>query len=264
MADAVATPEIQQGSTIHPAEKTDAGEQFAKRGQPAVKRQTIGFTFYKILPEWRRLPVEERAEHKRQFAEVFHKWNEPGRMLTLSYSTVGLRGDCDMVLWTICYSVDDLNAMRAELLATPLGGYLETPYSYLSMTKRSQYIIDGEDDAQAETRIKLRPGGQRYIFIYPFWKTRAWYLLPIEERQRLMNEHIRIGQAYPRVKLNTTYSFGIDDQEFVVAFETNYPEDFLDLVQQLRETEISPYTLRDTPIFTCIRMKPEDMLDRIG
>ena len=71
----------------------------------------------------------------------------------------------------------------------------------------------------------------------------AWYLLPLEERQRLMSEHIRIGHMFPRVKLNTTYSFGIDDQEFVVAFETNYPEDFLDLVQQLREVEISAYTL---------------------
>ncbi len=254
MADAVATPEVLEG--------TEAGEQFAKRGQPEVKRQTIGFTFYKVLPEWRRLPAAERAEHRRQFAEVLLQWNQLNRMLTLSYSTVGLRGDCDMVLWTICYTVDDLNQMRAELLATPLGGYLETPYSYLSMTKRSQYLINGE--MHAESRTKLRPGGQKYIFIYPFWKTRAWYLLPLEERQRLMNEHIRIGQAYPRVKLNTTYSFGIDDQEFVVAFETNYPEDFLDLVQQLRETEISPYTLRDTPIFTCIRMTPEDMLERLG
>ena len=56
------------------------------------------------------------------------------------------------------------------------------------------------------------------------------------------------------MKLNTTYSFGIDDQEFVVAFETNFPEDFLDLVQQLRETEISMYTLQDTPIFSCVRV----------
>ena len=72
------------------------------------------------------------------------------------------------------------------------------------------------------------------------------------------------GAPLPRVKLNTTYSFGIDDEEFVVAFETNYPEDFLDLVQQLRETEISPYTLKDTPIFSCIRMTPEDMLARLG
>ena len=79
-----------------------------------------------------------------------------------------------------------------------------------------------------------------------------------------MDEHIRVGLTYPRVKLNTTYSFGIDDQEFVVAFETNFPEDFLDLVQQLRETEISLYTLKDTPIFSCVRMQPLEMLDRLG
>ncbi len=250
MSEAVATP-AEQGHSAHAAEKP-------------VKRQIIGFTFYKVQPEWRRLPLAERAEHKRQFAEVIERWNQPGRMMTLSYSTVGLRGDCDMVLWTICYTVDDLNAMRAELLASPLGGYLEIAHSFLSMTKRSQYLIGHEHEGQADSRGFLRPGGQRYIFIYPFWKTRSWYLLPIEERQRLMNEHIRVGHEFPRVKLNTTYSFGIDDQEFVVAFETNYPEDFLDLVQRLRETEISPYTLKDTPIFTCIRMTPEDMLEKLG
>jgi chlorite dismutase len=254
MADAVATPAAEHATETKkhaPAEKP-------------VQRQIVGFTFYKVMPEWRRLPLADRAEHKRQFAETVARWNQPGRMLSLSYSTVGLRGDCDMVLWTICYTVDDLNAMRAELLGTGLGGYLETPYSYLSMTKRSQYLIDHEHEGQADSRGFLRPGGQKYIFIYPFWKTRAWYLLPIEERQRLMNEHIRVGHEFPRVKLNTTYSFGIDDQEFVVAFETNYPEDFLDLVQRLRETEISPYTLRDTPIFTCIRMQPEEMVERLG
>lgn len=260
MADAVATPEVQEQATTG----TAAGKQHASVGEKPVKRQIIGFTFYKVLPEWRRLPAAERAEHKREFAEVVTRWNQPGRLLSLSYSTVGLRGDCDMVLWTICYTVDDLNQMRADLLGTALGGYLETPYSYLSMTKRSQYLIDHEHEGQADSRGFLRPGGQKYIFIYPFWKTRSWYLLSQAERQRLMNEHIRVGHEYPRVKLNTTYSFGIDDQEFVVAFETNYPEDFLDLVQRLRETEISPYTLKDTPIFTCIRMTPEDMLARLG
>ena len=79
-----------------------------------------------------------------------------------------------------------------------------------------------------------------------------------------MDEHIRIGLSYPRVKLNTTYSFGLDDQEFVVSFETNFPEDFLDLVQQLRETEISMYTLKDTPVFSCVRLPVEEMLDRRG
>jgi chlorite dismutase len=229
-----------------------------------VKRQMIGFSFFKVMPEWRRLPAAERTEHKRLFTEVLARWNQPGRLLSLTYSTVGLRADCDMALWRICYSVDDLSEMMAELMATPLGGYLELANNYISMTKRSPYLIGHEHEGQHDSRGSIRPGGQKYIFIYPFWKTRSWYRLPLEERQRLMSEHIRIGHLYPRVKLNTTYSFGLDDQEFVVAFESNFPEDFLDLVQQLRETEISVYTLKDTPIYTCIRMTPEAMLDRLG
>ncbi len=258
MADTLAVPAAENAG--HPTTSPAP----AKSEEKKIQRQMIGFTFFKVMPEWRRLPAAERAEHKRQFAEIIKRWNKPGEMLNLSYSTVGLRPDVDMVLWRICYSADDLNQMMAELMATPLGGYLTTPHHFLAMTKRSQYLIGHEHEGQTDSRGFLRPGGQKYIFIYPFWKTRAWYLLPIEERQRLMNEHIRVGHLYPRVKLNTTYSFGIDDQEFVVAFETNFPEDFLDLVQQLRETEASAYTLKDTPIFTCIRMTPEEMLDRLG
>ena len=216
------------------------------------------------MPEWRRLPAATKAEQKAAFVEVLTRWNKPGEFLSLTYSTVGTRGDVDMCVWSIGYSVEEVNRMRAELIRTPLGGYLTTPENFLSMTKRSQYQIDRPDESEGEGRGAIRPGGQKYIFIYPFWKTRPWYLLSAAERKRLMDEHIRIGLMYPRVKLNTTYSFGIDDQEFVVAFETNFPEDFVDLVQQLRETEISVYTLKDTPIFSCVRMQPLEMLDRLG
>jgi chlorite dismutase len=216
------------------------------------------------MPEWRRLPAEERTAHKAEFAAVLAKWNKPGEFLSMTYSTIGTRGDVDMCVWSIGYGVDELNQMRSELMRTPLGGYLNSPHNFLAMTKRSQYQIDRPDESEGEGRGAIRPGGQKYIFIYPFWKTRAWYLLPATERKRLMDEHIRIGLMYPRVKLNTTYSFGIDDQEFVVAFETNFPEDFLDLVQQLRETEISMYTLQDTPIFSCVRVPTMEMLDRLG
>ena len=229
-----------------------------------VKRQIVAFSFYKIMPEWKRLPAAEKAAHKAAFVEVLQRWNKPGEFLSLSYSTIGTRGDVDFCIWSICYSVEEMNRMRAELLATPLGGYISTPHNFLSMTKRSQYQIDREDESEGEGRGAIRPGGHKYIFVYPFWKTRPWYLLSMAERKRLMDEHIRVGLAYPRVKLNTTYSFGIDDQEFVVAFETNFPEDFVDLVQQLRETEISMYTLKDFPIFSCVRLQPQEMLDRLG
>jgi chlorite dismutase len=95
-------------------------------------------------------------------------------------------------------------------------------------------------------------------------KSREWYLLPKEDRQKVMDEHIRVGTQYPTVKLNTTYSFGLDDQDFVVAFESDEPKDFLDLVMTLRETQGSKYTIRDTPIYTCRLLEPEKALDLLG
>jgi len=232
--------------------------------KPPVRRQLVAFTFYKVMPEWRRLPAETKVEHKRAFVAVIDKWKKPGECISITYSVTGTRGDADFCLWTICYSVDEINQMRAELISTPLGGYLLTPHNFLSMTKRSLYQIDHESAPEDDARGAIRPGGQKYNFIYPFVKTRPWYLLPLTERKRLMDEHIRVGLKYPRVKLNTTYSFGIDDQDFVVAFESNYPEDFVDLVQELRETEASMYTERDTPMFCCVRMSPAAALDQLG
>jgi chlorite dismutase len=271
MSDTVVAPAAPASSSTTTVPPAVSGRPASSYGaaphdpsKPAVKRQIVCFSFYKVMPLWRRLPATEKTAHKAAFAEVLNKWNKPGEFLSMTYSTVGTRGDVDMCVWSIGYGVDELNKMRSELMGTPLGGYLNSPHNFLAMTKRSQYQIDRPDESEGEGRGAIRPGGQKYIFIYPFWKTRAWYLLPAEERKRLMDEHIRVGLMYPRVKLNTTYSFGIDDQEFVVAFETNFPEDFLDLVQQLRETEISMYTLADTPIFSCVRVPAMEMLDRLG
>jgi chlorite dismutase len=268
MSEAVLTP-----ATVSPADPETAAParpQVAAYGAPPaagsapVKQQVVCFSFYKVMPEWRRLPSEEKAAHKTAFADVLARWNKPGEFLSITYSTIGTRGDVDMCVWSIGYAVDELNKMRSDLMNTPLGGYLTTPHNFLAMTRRSQYQIDREDESEGEGRGAIRPGGQKYIFIYPFWKTRPWYRLPAEERHRLMKEHIRIGMLFPRVKINTAYSFGIDDQEFTVAFETNFPEDFLALVEALRDTEISLYTLKDFPIFSCVRLKPIEMLDRLG
>jgi len=267
MADTAIAPVAETATTV--AAPSSTGRPESSYGthdpsKPPVKQQIVCFTFYKVMPEWRRLPAEEKSAHKQAFVDVLDRWNKPGEFLSITYSTTGTRGDVDMCVWSIGYAVDELNKMRSELLATPLGGYLTTPHNFLAMTRRSQYQIDRDDESEGESRGAVRPGGQKYIFIYPFWKTRPWYRLPAEERHRLMKEHIRIGLLYPRVKINTTYSFGIDDQEFVVAFETNFPEDFLHLVEALRDTEISLYTLKDFPIFTCVRLKPAEALDRLG
>lgn len=225
-------------------------------------RQFVKYTFFRVLPEWRRLPREEREESKKAFIEAGEAFTP--QMLIRSYSVVGMRGDADFLLWTVSENLETLHAFSIRLLSTPLGGYLTIPHSYLAMTKRSVYVSQHIHEGQEGTRLTIKPAGAKYLFVYPFVKTRAWYRMPREARQQIMNEHFRVGHKYPSVKINTSYSFGLDDQEFVVAFETDEPADFLDLVMELRETEGSLYTLRDTPIFTCLAMGLRETMDALG
>jgi len=226
------------------------------------QRQYVNFRFLKVDPAWRRLPAEERQQGKREFCQVAQEYAD--RVTMLSYSLVGIRGDCDFMLWRIGYELDLFQEMSARLLATGLGKYLTIPYSYLSMTKSSIYLVGHVHDGQADARGRIEPGKHRYLFVYPFVKTREWYRLTEPTRQGIMKEHIATGHKFPRVKLNTTYSFGLDDQEFVLAFESDYPEDFLDLVMVLRESEASRYTERDTPIFTCVQRPLDEVLNLLG
>ncbi|MDE3225970.1 MAG: chlorite dismutase family protein, partial [Nitrospirota bacterium] len=210
----------------------------------------------------RRLPEEERTRGKQEFARVVEEY--AGKVIVIPYTLVGIRGDCDFMLWRIGYELELFQEMMSKLLTTGVGKYMSTPYSYLSMTKRSIYVDHHVHEGQESKRLQVIPGKSKYIFVYPFVKTREWYLLTKAARQGMMDEHIEIGHRYPSVKLNTTYSFGLDDQEFVVAFESDKPEDFLDLVMELRLAEASRYTERDTPIFSCIMKSLKEMLDTLG
>jgi chlorite dismutase len=232
--------------------------------QTEAKRQIVNFAGYKLDPAWRMLPEEKKKEDRSELCRALSRWSIPDRMLILAYSLVGIRADVDIMLWRICYTLEDLQDMQVEMSKTSLGRYLRTAYSLLSMTRRSTYLIGHEHEGQSDSRGVLVPGKYKYIFIYPFVKTREWYLLNQPTRQGMMNEHIVVGHKYPSVKLNTTYSFGLDDQDFVVAFESDHPEDFVDLVMELRETDGSKYTVRDTPIFTGILKPVPELLETLA
>jgi chlorite dismutase len=216
-------------------------------------RHFVKYTFLKLDPAWRRLDDDVRDTHKREFIAACADFAD-GHLLR-AFSTVGTRGDTDLMLLSQAQNLERIHEFHVVLAQSGLMKWSTIPYSFLAMTKPSEY--------SDESRLEVRPAHAKYLFVYPFVKTRAWYTLDPKERWRIMQEHIKLGKEFPEIDLNTSYSFGLDDQEFVVAFETDDPASFLDLVQRLRTTESSLYTKRDTPTFTCINTSVERALSAL-
>jgi chlorite dismutase len=217
-------------------------------------RTFVKFTFFKLDPAWRRRDAEDRARDKAEFLAACEDF-AVDRSLR-AYSTVGTRGDVDLMLLSQSPVLEDIHTFHVVLGQSGLAQWADTPHSYLAMTKRSPY-------SEQEVRPEICVSERKYLFVYPFWKKREWYALPDEERGRIMRDHIEVGRKYPQISINTAYSFGLDDQEFVVSFEADDPGDFLDLVQELRGTESSSYTLQDIPIFTCVATSVAKALDAL-
>jgi chlorite dismutase len=254
-----------------PALEEDAFEQIRREQEKSKEREFVRFAFYQIAPEWRRLPQQDRERQKAEFVATVGDIGK--QFMIYSYSLVSTRGDCDFLLWQATRNFDHFQALAAATNRSELGAYLRLAYSLFALTRRSIYVNKYEEEYLRKygggehldmARIAINPQGSKYLFVYPFVKTREWYTLPQEERQRLMDEHIRVGHEWPDVKLNTTYSYGLDDQEFVVAFETDFVGRFLDLLMALRLTEASKYTLRDTPSFTCTALDLAGCLNAVG
>lgn len=237
-------------------------QQHTENEAPA-KRQFVNFTFYKASRDWLFLDDAAKQNAKTEFAAVCEESHARDGLIIHSYSLAGLRRNADLMIWRIGYDLDAFQQMTVNLKKTALGRYLEINENFLSMTKRSLYI-DKYNPSHDEDRLHVIPGKGKYLFVYPFVKTRDWYARTPDERQTMMDEHIRIGMKYQSVRLHTTYSFGLDDQEFVVAFETDYPNDFLDLVEELRFSKASSFTLRDTPMYTCRQHSLAECLDALG
>jgi len=218
-------------------------------------RQFVKFTFLKLDPIWRRREPEARARDKREFAAALADFAEDHYVR--AYSLVGTRGDADLLVRAVSPSLDSIHELHVLMNQSGLMNWADIPHSYLAMTKPSVY-------SDEPTPLDPRPGSDApYLIVYPMWKKREWYALAPEERMRVMRGHIETGRRYTGIDINTAYSYGLDDQEFVVSFNADEPGEFLDLVQELRSTESSAYTESETPIFTCISATPERALDAL-
>ena len=210
-------------------------------------------------PAWRRRSDEERHDDGGRFSEANAAADLEG-VRSITYSSVGLEPGVDLLFWRMAPSVDALEAAAAGLLRVGLGRWLTVRHSLVGRIGPSQYVRKPTDQEQS-----LFAGERsRYLVVYPFTKSTDWYLLSKEARQGIMNEHMRVGHEYPMIRQALAYSFGLDSQEFVVAYETDDLVAFGDLVRALRSTESRRSTVSDTPILLGIHRPMDEILGLLG
>jgi chlorite dismutase len=224
------------------------------------RHQFLNYAFYRLDPVFRRLPADERRVAAAGFIDLVRTWESSEDLILRTYSLVGLRADVDFLLWRIAFDPLCFQAMEAAIRRSHLGAYLSQVHSFLSLQRRSPYV----NRTGAGEGHELLAGQGQYLFVYPFVKTRPWYRLSPHARQGMMDEHIAASAPFKGVHLNTSYSYGLDDQDFVVAFDSDYPQEFVDLVGRLRYTEASLYTQRDTPMFTCAKAPIDAILAQLA
>jgi len=215
----------------------------------------FNFSFFKIDPKWRWMADLAKEESAKELENVL--LNSPVKCRT--YSTLGLRDDADLLLWFMSESIDDIQETISKIYLTVVGKYFIPSQIYLSSTRPSIYAKKG-------TELSFVTGNEpkKYVIVYPFTKTREWYLLPMEQRKVMMDEHIAVAEKYPQVVLNTTYSFGIDDQDFMLAFESDDLHTFQNLIMDLRSTRVSVYVKVDTPMIVCVKKDIIPLITSLG
>jgi chlorite dismutase len=210
-------------------------------------------------PVWRRQPDADRHDDGCRFAEAV-KGGRVEDVRTVTYSSVGLEPGVDILLWRMAPSIDALESTAAAMFRAGLGRWLSVEHSLIGRIGASQYVRKPTEQEQSVFDGER----SRYLVVYPFTKSTDWYLLSKEARQGVMNEHMRVGHRYPQVRQALAYSFGLDSQDFVVAYETDDLVAFGDLVRELRSTESRRSTVSDTPILVGIQRPMKEVLALLG
>lgn len=210
------------------------------------------FWLYQRRDSWRCQTDAELVAAEREFLAHL---DGTGDEVTLRgvYTSLGLSSSIDLIVWAHSPELAPLQSFAIAFDRTAAGRHLVARQNYMGFGGMSTY-----DPSHGPAFVKgIAP--KRYLSVYPFTKTPDWYLLDFQERRRLMIEHGEMGREFPEILTNTVNSFGIQDQEFVVALEDNDPNQIIRMVQRLRAAEVRKWTGLDTPIYLGDRKTPAEV-----
>lgn len=172
------------------------------------------------------------------------------------YDIAGFRADADVLVWLHAPSTEALQAGYRAILAGA-SGRLAPVWSNIGVHRAAEF-----NRAHIPAFLAGETPGD-YLCVYPFVRSREWYLLPDEERSKMLREHGAAARDYGDVLANTVASFALGDYEWLLAFESADLTRIVDLMRELRATEARHHVIEETPFFTGPRVAPDVLLTRV-
>lgn len=201
------------------------------------------FACFAATRAFRDLDTEKTA---REVGDLFEQWNGTVSVRGV-YSTAGFRADTDLMVWLVGTTPDAVQDALLAFEGTRAGRALDVSWVFMGVVKPAEFTAD-----HAPAFVKGEPP-KRYLSVYPFVRTPEWYLLPPEERAAMLREHGEIGREFPDVLANTTSAFGINDWEWILAFEADELDRIVDCIRRLRGAQARRFTKEEVPFVTGIR-----------
>ena len=224
----------------------------------AELNNTIRYTMWSVFRVEQGTLPEERDKAAQLTQEYLDSLTDSGVVVRGVYDVSGLRSDADYMIW---WHAEQIEAVQAAYTGfrrdTPLGQASEPVWSNVALHRPAEFnkshvpaFLAGEEP-------------RAYLCVYPFVRSHDWYLLPDDERRKMLADHGTAARDFPDVRANTVASFGLGDYEWILAFEADELHRIVDLMWRMRYTEARRHVREEIPFYAGHRVPVADLVNRL-
>lgn len=222
---------------------------------PEILNATVRYTMWSVFALEEVLP-EDDDERAELITAALAAVADDGLVVRGWYDVAGLRADADLMVWWHAETIEEVQGAYQRLRASDLGRHLLPVWSVVGLHRPAEF-----NRSHVPAFLAGEPAGD-YMTVYPFVRSYDWYVLPEDDRRRMLVEHGQAARGYADVRANTVSAFALGDYEWILAFEAQELHRIVDLMRDLRATDARLHVREEVPFYTGPRVTLETWADR--
>ena len=224
--------------------------------ESVTKTEEVAEQFFTLWTVFKRSSAVVRsADAVQDFELLTQQLANDGVVLRGSYDVSAMRSDADIMVWLHGAKPEALQQAVRDIRRSKLFAGTEIVWSAMGVHREAEFA---KNHVPAYAR-GVEPSN--WLCVYPFVRSYEWYILPAEERGRMLREHGLLGREFPQVISNTVSSFALGDWEWILGLEAPELVDLVDLMRHLRATDARNHVREEVPFYTGRRIETAEIAE---